>query len=139
MSPAQAWLIVGGIFNLFFSTLAGYALYWLRLQHVEDPVPRYALIAHTSSITDGLLLLGLSVAIEHTGFIPGINLGLAIAVLLATEFTNVRNLVNWARNRRDGFAELSPTQQRLRGLSNMINLVVIAAILYGVARTALGI
>jgi hypothetical protein len=139
MSAAQAWLIVGGVFNLFFSTLAGYALYWFRLQHVTEPVPHYAPITHTSSITDGLLLLGLSVAIEHTGFIPGINIGLAIAILVASELTNFRNIMNWARGLRDGFAEVSPAQQRLRGVTNIINLVVISAILYGVARTALGI
>ena len=139
MSPAQAWLIVGGVFNLFFSSLAGYGLYWFRLQHVAEPVPRYALISHTSSITDGLLLLGLSVAIEHTGFIPAINIGLAIAILVGSELTNLRNLMNWALHRRDGFAEVSPTQQRLRGLTNIINLVVISAMLYGVARTARGL
>ena len=139
MSAAQAWLIVGGLFNLFFSSLAGYVLFWARLRNVKAPVPRYGLITHTSSITDGLVLLGLSLAIDHTGFIPSINIGLAIAVLVATELTNLRNIINWAENINDGFADISERRRRLRGLSNMINLLVIAAILYGVARTALGI
>ena len=138
MTTAQAWLIAGGLFNLFFSTLAAFALYWVRLRDVQLPVPRYGLITHTSSVTNGTLLLALSVAIEHTSFTPGINTGLAITAVLATELTNGRNIMLWAQGRQDGFAEVSDTQRRLRGLTNTLNLVVMAAIFYGVARTALG-
>lgn len=138
MTTAQAWLIVGGVFNLFFSTLAGYALYWLRLRDVQAPAPRYALITHTSSVTNGVLLLALSVAIEHTSFAPGINTGLALAAVVSTQLTNGRNLLLWKEERQDGFAEVSETRRRLRGLANTLNLVVMSAILYGVARTALG-
>jgi hypothetical protein len=139
MTSAQTWLIVGGVFNLFFSILAGYALYWARLRDLQKPVPHYGLIAHTSSVTDGLLLLGLSLAIEHTNFAPGINTGLAIAVVVATQLTNSRNIMLWAEGRNDGFTEVSDWRRRLRGLTNMINLVVMSAIFYGVARTALGL
>ena len=139
MTTAQTWLIVGGVFNLFFSTLAGYALYWARLRDLQKPTPHYGLIAHTSSVTDGLLLLGLSIAIEHTNFAPGINTGLAIAAVLATELTNGRNIMLWAQGHQDGFAEVSDWQRRLRGLTNLINLVVMSSIFYGVARTALGL
>ena len=85
------------------------------------------------------MLLGLSIAIEHTSFTPGINTGLAIAAVLATELSNARNLMLWARGVHDGFAEVSDGARRLRGLTNIINLVVMSAIFYGVARTALGI
>lgn len=139
MSNAQAWLIVGGMFNLFFSTLAAFALYWVRLRDVEKPVPRYGLIAHTSSITMGVLLIALSAVIEHTHFAPFINTGLAIAALVATLLTNARNLMLWAKGVEDGFRQVDEKSRRLRGASNMINLVVMAAIFYGVLRTALGI
>jgi hypothetical protein len=139
MTTAQTWLIVGGVFNLFFSTLAAYALYWVRLRDPQKPVPHYGLIAHTSSVTNGMLLLGLSIAIEHTNFAPGINTGLAVAAVVATELSNVRNIILWAQGHQDSFAEVSDVQRRLRGLTNIINLVVMSSIFYGVARTALGL
>lgn len=112
MTTAQTWLMVGGMFNLFFSTLAAYALYWVRMRDAQQPVPHYGLITHASSLTSGLLLLGLSVAIEHTSFTPGINTGLAIAAVLATELSNARNIMLWSRGANDGFAEVSDGARR---------------------------
>jgi hypothetical protein len=70
LTAAQTWLIAGGMFNLFFSTIAAYALFWVRTRDPQKPVPRFGLITHTSSLTNGVLLLALSVAIPHTGFPP---------------------------------------------------------------------
>ena len=132
------WLIVGGMFNLFFSTIAAYFLYWVRIRDPQKPVPHYGLITHTSSITMGLVLIALSVVIEQTHFTPLINTGLALAAVVGTVFTDARNVLLWSEGFVDGFAQVSETRRRLRGLGNVINLVVMAAIFYGVVRTALG-
>src|SRR5262249_4531212 len=124
MSTAQSWLIVGGLFNLFFSTLAAFSLYWVRVRDPSKPAPHYGVITHTSSVTNGLLLLGLSLAIEHTNFTPTINTGLALAEVLATLLTNGRNLWLWHEGLSDGFAQVSNWRLRLRGLGNSIHLVV---------------
>jgi hypothetical protein len=139
MTSAQAWLVIGGMFNLLFSSLAAYALYWVRLRAPAKPVPHYGLITHTSSITLGLVLIALSVVIERTNFTPTINTGLAVAAFVSTLLTNARNLWMWAEGLDDGFAEVNDTRRRLRGLTNIINLVVMASIFYGIVRSTLGL
>lgn len=138
MSTAQTWLIIGGTFNVVFSTLVAYALFWVRSRDPQKPVPHYGLIAHTSSITNGLVLIALSVVIDHTNFTANINTGLAIAEFLGTLASNGRNLLLWSENLEDGFAQVSDTRRRIRGLGNIVHLVVWSAVLYGVTRTALG-
>jgi hypothetical protein len=63
---------------------------------------------------------------------------LAIAEFAATLFSNGRNVLLWAEGIEEGFSGVSETRRRLRGVGNMINLVVMASMLYGVVRTALG-
>ena len=138
MSTAQTWLIFGGTFNILFSTLVAYALFWVRSRDLQKPAPHYGLIAHTSSITNGLMLIALSVVIDHTNFTANINAGLAIAEFLGTLLSNGRNLVLWSENLEDGFAQVSNTRRRIRALGNIIHLVVWSAVFYGVTRTALG-
>ena len=139
MSAAQSWLIIGGLFNLFFSTLAAFSLYWVRLRDPSKPAPHYGVITHTSSVTNGLLLLALATVIDRTPFIPAIATGFAIAETIATLLSNGRNLWLWHEGLTDGFAQVPEWRLRLRGLGNIIHLVVIGSILYGVIRTVLGI
>jgi hypothetical protein len=139
MTTAQAVLLTAGLANLTFSTLAGFALYWIRLRDVTTLPPRYALITHTSATTGGLLLIALSVAIVHTGFTEPINLLLAALEAAAVALSDVRNVLSWYKRLEDGMAEVSETSRRLRGLGNVIQFVVMSALLYGVGRTALGI
>jgi len=44
LTPAAAILLVGGLANLAFSTLAGFMLYWIRLRDVSVAQPRYAAV-----------------------------------------------------------------------------------------------
>ena len=138
MNAPQAILIMGGMFNLMFSTIAAFLLYWVRLRNPAVPAPHYGLITHTSSVTNGMLLLALAVAIQYTSFTPAINTGLAVAEVIATLLTNARNLRFWYDGIDDSFAQTSELQRRLRGFANTINLVVMSAIFYGVSRTVLG-
>lgn len=126
------------MFNLVFSCFTAYLLFWLRLRDPHKRMPRYGLVTHTSSITMGLVLIALSVAIEHTGFSVNINIGLAIAAVVSTLLSDARNLSLWSEGLEDGFGEVSETRRRLRGLGNILNLMVMVAIFYGVVRTALG-
>ncbi len=139
MSTPQAILIIGGLVNILFSSLAGYVLFWIRSRDTKASISRYAITTHTAAITNGTLLFGLAVAIPYTGFIAPINIGIACAEVLATFFSNGRNVVNWARGHNDAIAEGSDAAVRLRGLVNMIHLFDASAILYGVVRTALGL
>lgn len=139
MTAAQSVLLVAGLANLTFSTLAGFALYWLRSRDVFAAQPLYAAITHTSATTGGLLLIALSVVIVHTGFTEPVNVLLAVLEAAAVLLSNVRNVVSWYQRIDDGMADISETRRRLRGLGNVIHFLVISSLLYGVTRTALGI
>jgi hypothetical protein len=139
MTTPQAILIIGGLINILFSSLAGYMVLWIRSRDTKAPISRYAVTTHTAAIMNGTLLFGLAVAIPHTGFIAPINIGIACAEVLATFLSSGRNVINWTRGHTDAIAEGGEVAVRLRGLVNMIHLFDAAAILYGVARTALGI
>ena len=139
MTTPQAILIIGGMANIVISSLAGYMLLWIRMRDPKKAISRYAITTHTSAIMNGVLLLGLSVAIPHTGFINEINIGIAIAETLATFLSSMRNIRSWSRGFNDAIAEGSDLEGRARALANIIHLVDSAAIMYGVARVALGI
>lgn len=139
LTTPQAILIIGGMLNILISSLTGYLVLWIRARDPKKPISRYAITAHTSAIMNGVLLLGLSVAIVHTGFINPINIGIALAEVTATLLSTLRNIISWSHGFNDAIAEGSDAGIRARGLVNMIHLVNAAAILYGVSRTALGI
>jgi hypothetical protein len=139
LSPAAAILMVGGLASLTFAALAGFALYWIRVDDVTREPPRYALITHTSAITHGLLLIALAVVIPYSGLTENIQVGLAAAEVLVAIAVAVRNAMAWRDGITDGFADVADVHRRLRGLANVVNLVVVTALLYGVGRTALGI
>jgi hypothetical protein len=139
MTAAQSWLIVGGLLNLFIGTLAAYALYWVRVSHPNQPAPHYALVAHRITVLNGVLLLSLSLAIEHTHFTPAINTMLAIFEVVATLLADGRMIFNWARGLEDEFAQGTELQRRFVGFANLLHLVAIAGILFGVTRTAIGL
>jgi hypothetical protein len=139
MTTAQSWLIVGGLVNLLISVLAAYVLYWQRVRRPDVPAPRYALVAHKVALWNGFLLLGLSVAIVHTGFAEPVNNGLAAAQVLGTFLAVGSNLQRWSSGKSDQFLEGPPWRVRLIGTAHLIDLVVISAVLYGVTRTALGL
>ena len=139
LTTPQAILIIGGLLNIVFSSLAGYLVFWIRARNPKAPISRYAITTHTAAIMNGTLLFGLAVAIPHTGFIAPINIGIACAEVLATVFSSIRNVHSWSRGLNDAVAEGTEVGLRLRGLANMIHLFDAAAILYGVVRTALGI
>jgi hypothetical protein len=139
MTTAQAILIIGGLLNILISSLAGYGVFWIRARDPKKPISRYAVTTHTSAVLNGVLLLGYAVAIPYTGFIAPINIGIALMEVLATLLSTVRNVVSWSRGFTDAIAEGGEAGLRTRGLVNIIHLFNSAAVLYGVARTALGI
>jgi hypothetical protein len=139
MTTPQAILIIGGVLNILISSLAGYMLIWIRARDPLRKVSRYGIVSHTGAITNGVLLLGLSVAIPYTGFLPQINITIAVFEVLATMASDLRNVINWRHGFNDAIAEGTETSIRVRSLVNMIHLLNSAAILYGVTRTALGI
>ena len=137
MSAAQNWLIVGGLANLLISVLTAYFLYWSRVRNREEPAQRYGMVSHKVSLWNGFLLLGLSIAIEHTNYAPTINTWLAVSEVISTFLADGSNLHRWAVGLQDQFKQGPEWRVRAIGLVHLIDLIVISAILVGVARTAL--
>lgn len=139
MSAAQQILIVGGVLNLFLGTLAAYVLYWVRVNKPNVPAQRYGLTTHKVTLWNGFLLLGLAVAIDHTGFTATLNSVLAGLEVLATLMSDGRNMLSWYRGMEDEFAQGTEFRRRLIGFGNLIHVLVQGGILYGITRTFLGI
>lgn len=139
MSLPQSIFIVGGLINLFLNVIAAYVLYWQRVRQPDVPAQRYGLVSHRVTLWNGFLLLGLSVAIDYTGYVLYINVGLAIAQVLGTLMSDTGNFLRWGRRLEDQFRQGPEWRVRLIGLVHVIDLLVISAMLFGVARTALGL
>jgi hypothetical protein len=137
MSNAQTWLVLGGLFNLFVSVLVAYGLFWQRSGTPEKPAQRYGLVAHKLILWDGFLLLCLATVIDKTIFPESINLLLAALEVIASLATGTRVVVSWLRDVPDEIARGGFTR-RIIGVGNMLHLLAISGIFYGVARGLLG-
>jgi hypothetical protein len=139
MSTAQSILILGGLFQLLLMTLAGYFIYWRRVGGPDEPAPRYAITSHKVTMWNGFLLLGLAVAIDHTGFTDQVNILLAAAQVAGTLGSAFSNAHRWYVGMRDQFIEGPERRVRLIAVAHIVELLVIPAIMVGVARTAFGL
>ena len=136
MTTAQSLLIFGGLVNILASIVIAYALYWIRLRDVQRPTGG-GLVSHKVTLWNGFLLFSLAVAIEYTGFSDQVNTGLALAEVIISFLASGRTVILWAR--RTGNVFLQPGfMARSIGLGHIVDLVVIAGILYGVTRTYFG-
>ena len=138
-SAPQAILLLGGLMNIFISSLVGYVVLWVRMRDPAKPLSRYSMVAHTGAIMNGSLLIGFAFAIQFTPFIEPVRSAIAVAEVCATFFFFLRTVLNWKDDFHDAIAQGSPLANRLRGLANVIHLFDAAAVLYGVARVAFGI
>jgi hypothetical protein len=139
MSQAQSILILGGLVNLLVSVLVSYFLYWQRVRHPEIPAQRYGLVSHKVTLWNGFLLLGLSVAIDHSGYAGYVNNLLAGAEVLGTLVSGTGNILRWSQSLEDQFRQGPEWRVRAIGFFHIIDLMVISAILVGVTRTVLGL
>lgn len=125
-------LILGGVLNLVLS----FALGWvLSLKRMREPIAKHhwLLVAHTVSLQEGLMLLGLAFAMSfaHLGK-PAAATG-AWLVVLASVFQDLSGVANWLRGTGDQFAEKS-TGWRLASVNAVLNTAGLAIIAYGVIR-----
>lgn len=139
MNTAESILLVGSMLHLLISMLAAFFMYWQRVARPDVPAQRYALVSHKVSLWNGFLLAALFVALPHTGYQPQVSALLAASVLLSTLLSDLSNIRRWLRGVEDRFRQEPEWQMRTIGLVHTLDLVVIAAFLLGVARTALGI
>jgi hypothetical protein len=135
LAAAVKILLIGGLANLVFS----FALGWvLSLRRMKEPITRHRwlLVAHTVSLQEGLLLLGLSYALTFADMSGGLAVTGAWLLVLGSVFQDLSGLVNWLRRTDDQFAEKS-TGWLLASINAVLNTAGLAIVVYGILRGVL--
>jgi hypothetical protein len=136
VTSASRILVAGGVANLVLSYLLGWVLSGRRM---KEPMERHRwlLVAHEVSLQEGLLLLGVAVAMPYAQLSPGVaELG-AWLLLAASVFQDLSGIVNWLRRTGDQFAEKSAGWV-LASINAVINSAGLAIVAYGVTRGLMG-
>jgi hypothetical protein len=132
IESASRVLLVGGVLNIALS----FALGWiLSIHRTRDPIDKHhwLLVAHTVSLQEGLLLLGMSYAMTFAALPGGAAIAAAWLLVAASLFQDFSGIVNWARGTGDQFAEKS-TGWVLASINAVLNTGGIAIVVIGVVR-----
>lgn len=123
-------LVGGGIANLVLSFLLGWVLSAYRTkQKIESH--HWLLVAHTVSLQEGLLLLGIAFAMSFTHLSEGTSVLAAILLVSASAFQDLSGIVNWLKGTRDQFAERS-AGWILASINAVLNTAGLAIVAVGV-------
>ena len=120
-------LVVGGVANLVLSFALGWLLSAKRMKEPIEP-HRWLLTAHTVSLQEGTMLLGLAFAMSFVR-LPGSAAAIAAWLLVAASlFQDLSGIVNWMRSTGDQFAERSSgwVLASVNAVLNTAGLVVVA-------------
>jgi hypothetical protein len=135
LSPACRVLVLGGIGNIALSFLLGWVLSAKRMGGPMEP-HRWLLVAHEVSLQEGLLLLGVTVAMPYALLPPWAALLGAWLLVAASVFQDSSGIVNWLRGTGDQFAQRS-TGWVLASINAVLNTAGLGVVAFGVARGAL--
>ena len=128
-------LVLGGVLNLVLSFVLGWVL---SLKRMKEPMTKHhwLLVAHTVSLQEGLMLLGLGFAMSFAVLGKTLAATGAWLVVLASAFQDFSGVVNWLKGTGDQFAEKS-TGWLLASINAVLNTAGLAIIAYGVLRGVL--
>ena len=123
-------LLVGGVLNLVLSFVLGWVL---SLARMKSPMPphHWLLVAHTVSLQEGLMLLGLSWGLTFARMSGTLAITGAWLLVVASLFQDLSGLVNWLRRTGDQFAEKS-TGWVLATVNAVLNTAGLAIVAYGI-------
>ena len=128
-------LILGDVLNLVLSFVLGWVL---SLKRMKEPMTKHhwLLVAHTVSLQEGLMLLGLGFAMSFAVLGKTMAATGAWLLVLASAFQDFSGVVNWLKGTGDQFAEKS-TGWLLASINAVLNTAGLAIIVYGVLRGVL--
>jgi len=127
MSLAARILVLGGIANLVLSYLLGWVLSAKRMKEPMDR-HRWLLVAHEVALQEGLLLLGLAVALAYVR-LPVLWAQIAAGLLVAASaFQDASGILNWMRGVQDQFAARSSgwIAATINAFMNTAGLLIVA-------------
>ena len=128
MTTASQILVLGGLANLAYGLLNGFALARSRLASPE--APKYLVFAHVGALMQGPMLLGLVWAVELSDLRAGVET-FAAALLVASSFVLLaKDTLNWLSGVNDEFVE-RPWGFYLGGLSALLAVAGLAILIVG--------
>jgi hypothetical protein len=127
VSFAIRLLVWGGIGNLVLSFLLGWVLSVYRTKQKIEP-HHWLLVAHTVSLQEGLLLLGIAFTIPYTHLSERTAALAASLLVAASVFQDLSGVVNWLLKTRDQFAERSAgwILASVNAVLNTVGLLIVA-------------
>ena len=108
MMIAEKVLITGGVLNLAYGVLLGYAITVIRLKGAPA-TPRYLMAAHVSTLLHAAALLGLVWAARLSTLRPGWQDVAAWLVVVSSALIAAKDTVNWLTGVQDEFGEKART------------------------------
>lgn len=134
MSTAQRVLLVYGTLSIVVGMSLGLPLSRIRMSH--PAAPRHLLTAHLSSLMQGVMHLGLSVAVGFATFTPWVLTTSAVVLACGSVLFVAGASANWLMNVGDHFAD-RPLGWYLLSASGPLHLSGAIVILAGVTSAAL--
>jgi hypothetical protein len=132
LASAVHVLVAGGVANLVLSFALGWVLSLARMKQPIAPL-HWLLVAHTVSLQEGLMLLGLGFALTFARLGGTLAITGAWLLVAASVFQDLSGVVNWLRRTGDQFAEKS-TGWLLASINAVLNSAGLAIVAYGVFR-----
>jgi len=129
VDPAQKVLIGGGLINIVYGFLTGFAFSTARQK--SEFAPRYLVMAHTGPLAFGTMLMALSLTIPISALSPeneelAARLLVAFAVCIA-----VKDTYNWLAGVTDEFAQKPVFSRTVGGAGVLAGIVGIAMLSAG--------
>lgn len=135
-SIAVKLLVLGGLANLVLSFALGWLLSAHRLRGPMAP-HHWLLVAHTVSLQEGVMLVGLGFAAMFARLPEGLAIAGAAMLVAASAFQDLSGIVNWRRGTGDQFAERS-AGWRLASINAVLNTAGLVIVVGGVVRGLVG-
>lgn len=124
---AEKVLIAGGVLNLAYGALLGYAIVVNRLKGAPA-TPKYLMVAHVGTLLHAAVLLGLVWATRLSALGPGWLDVAAWLVVVSSALVAAKDTVNWLAGVHDEFTEKAKTALLggLAALGEPIGIVIFA-------------
>lgn len=130
ITGAEKVLIVGGMLNLAYGVILGFAIVVVRLRGASA-TPRYLMAAHIGVLLHAAVLLGLVWAARLSTLGSGWEKAAAWLVVAASALIAAKDTINWLTGVRDEFTEKARTAP-LAGLGALAEPLGIGILVVGV-------
>jgi hypothetical protein len=131
ITAAEKALIVGGVLNLAYGAVLGYAIVVTRVKGAPA-TPKYLMAAHLSTLLHAAVLLGLVWAARLSTLGPGWQDVAAWLVVISSALIAAKDTLNWLTGVQDEFSEKPKYAAPLAGLAALAETTGIGIFVVGV-------